>query len=296
MKLEVVADSIEGRPRQGKQENQDSYHVDTDNHIYIVADGMGGAPGGDIASSTAVSLLHRNLFDLIEYDRSHPLPAEDFSEAMRSTVKQVNAIVTAASKANVVAQTARGFGTDHFPERLRRIGEDFHSSVYDRMDGMATTLDGLVLRGSEAYFVHVGDGRVYHLSRELEQVSHDHIEPSLADAMIEPFRTVAQSRLRPTSMVGLSNDIEIETGRFSVRPGEGFLLCTDGVSKTVAHYELTNFTKGFSRLQENISATIRNPGLMSDYHAMQFGGERDRIRERLASGDDATYIAARRKS
>ena len=115
--------------------NQDSGY--SGNNLFIVADGMGGHAGGDIASAMATQ---------------HVAKADDVYE---DDGKAIEVVAKAMREAN---------------DNLIATVKD-----YPYLQGMGTTMDTLVFTGNQANIIHIGDSRVY-LSREgnLIQITKDH--------------------------------------------------------------------------------------------------------------------------
>jgi protein phosphatase len=170
--------------------------LDTKGALFGVADGVGGAAAGEVASREALEALVGEY-----YSPRAPHPVE---QALRQ----------AAQAANL-----RVFHLAHGPQPELR--------------GMLTTLTALVLAGPQAYLTHVGDSRAY-LLREgaLTQLTGDHSEAAelLRLRLISP----AQARAHPRRSVltrTLGNHLLLrpDFSRLPVQGGDRFLLCTDGL-------------------------------------------------------------------
>jgi protein phosphatase len=125
-------------------------------------------------------------------------------------------------------------------DRLRSACVAAHAAILERaaqdtaLQGMGTTLAALWFRGRQVALAHVGDSRIYVFrDGKLHPLTFDH---SLVNEMI--FRgaiTTRQARAHPyrhviTRALGVGGAIEPDTARFEVRPGDVYLLCTDGVT------------------------------------------------------------------
>lgn len=94
-----------------------------------------------------------------------------------------------------------------------------------RLAGMGTTLTAALLRDGRFAYAHVGDSRLYRIGRaRLERVSQDHVSP--------------RGRGMLTQALGVAGELEVETGTGAVAPGEGLLLCTDGLSRVLGDEEI----------------------------------------------------------
>ncbi len=187
--------SDKGRVRSS---NQDSGYAG--NNLFIVADGMGGHAGGDIASALATQRVAK-------IDDVYP-----------SKVKAVNALSAEMAEANKqLVDTVDSFGY---------------------LDGMGTTMDALLFSGNTASIVHIGDSRVYWLrDGVMSQVTKDHtfvqklidagrITPE--EALVHPRRNVLMKVLGDSQQ-----EPEFDVHHIEIQPGDRFLLCSDGLCGVV---------------------------------------------------------------
>ncbi len=191
-----------------RQNNEDSYLRDPDLGLYIVADGMGGHAAGEVASQTAVDVVHRLLLDnrdLIEKLDPNS-PAEEWDKLI--------AIVEGAYQ--------------QASETIARMAAEDPEKA-----GMGTTMTMLLTIGSKGLMAHVGDSRIY-LERDnkLYQLTEDH---SYVGEMVRKGRmTAAEGRMSPfsnllTRAVGLQSNVHVDTLLFDILPGDTYLLSTDGL-------------------------------------------------------------------
>lgn len=191
-----------------RQSLEDAHRVASDAGLFLVADGIGGHKGGELASRLAI---------------------EAAEESFRSTRTQ-SILDAYASDPSLERRRA-------VMQRMRRAIEKAHEAVqqksYDSEDllGMGTTLDVVCLLRNKVFIAHVGDARVYLARAQTTlQLTQDHTDFALMKArgQIRPgVRAVASSRL--ASAVGPGDPpvpdlLCIEVGR-----GERLLVCTDGV-------------------------------------------------------------------
>jgi protein phosphatase len=174
--------------------NQDGGYAGV--NLFIVADGMGGHAGGDIAS--AVATQH-----VAQYEDAYP-DSETATAALLKGMKEANQKLT---------ETV---------------------SKYRYLAGMGTTLDSLVFTGNMANVVHIGDSRVY-LLRDgiLKQVTKDH---TFVQKLIDTGRITEEEALyHPRRNVLLrvlgdsSEEPEFDVHQFEIEAGDRFLLCSDGL-------------------------------------------------------------------
>lgn len=186
-----------------RQHNEDYIAYNNEQGFALLADGMGAHAAGEIASELAV--------------------------------QTAQAILTATVGANP-------------QERLETAVKAAHNSVYEkaqtslRYQGMGTTLVATLLDQDQLYHAHVGDSRLYRLrGGQLEALTRDH---SLLQEFIdqgvytpeEARQKVARNIL--TRALGLEADLKADCGRCTVREGDRFLLCTDGLYEMLSNDEI----------------------------------------------------------
>lgn len=192
-----------------RDHNEDAALVES--ALFVVADGMGGHHAGEVASEIAV----RTFAELATRGALQPRELVD-------QVEEANrAILTSAAR---------------HPERT----------------GMATTLAGLALvsHGGLAHWtvVNIGDSRVYRmLDAELTQVSVDHSE--VAELVRRGVITEAEAARHParnivTRCLGRDPAEPADSWMFPARPGERFLLCTDGLTNELDVAEIARVLAG----------------------------------------------------
>lgn len=204
MELDTFALSVAGR----RANNEDAICVQPDLGLFVVADGMGGYEGGEVASAIAVEaiceLVRRNAADT---DVTWPYgfdPDRTFDE---------NEIIVATRLAN-----------DRIVERRR-----------GKLEQMGATVAVLRLAGDRAVIGHVGDSRVYRLrDGRLEQLTVDHsLLAQLVAAGTHVDPASFQWKHVVTRALGTANgEPEVQVDR--VKSGDVFLVCSDGLSEVLA--------------------------------------------------------------
>lgn len=216
--IEAAGDTHVGRARPA---NEDAILVgDT---VFVVADGMGGAAGGHIASSTTVESFHA-------LDGARFGNAEEAEEAMRQVILDAN---------RAVRQNAQ-----RDPQ----------------LDGMGTTVTAVMLNGADLYVGHVGDSRAYLLrDDELRRLTHDH---SLVQQLIDMGRlSEEEAENHPqaaiiTRAVGLSAEVDVDVDTLRPEPGDRLLLCSDGLTRVVGEDEISQHLADLREPQEAIRTLI----------------------------------------
>jgi PPM family protein phosphatase len=189
--------------------------------LFAVADGMGGAKAGEVASGLAVQVLE-----------------EDDAE------------VAAPIEAHLVELVR---------EANRRIYE--LSTDDESRRGMGTTLTAARLHDGEVSLAHVGDSRAYRMREgALEQLTNDHslvaeLERSgqiTAEAAVHhPQRSII------TRALGPEPDVEVDTYTVTGKEGDVFLLCSDGLTGMISDEEVESILRGAGGLDEAAKALIR---------------------------------------
>ena len=183
-----------------RSNNQDSGYAGRT--LFVVADGMGGHAGGDVASAIATKRI-------IEADRPYA-SAQDAEFALQAALIGAN-----AQLAETVFEHAE-------------------------LTGMGTTVSAIVVLENEVAIAHIGDSRIYLLrDSELSQITIDHTfvqrlvdsgRITEAEAMVHPRRSVL---MRVLGDVEASP--EIDTSILATIDGDRWLLCSDGLTGVVSH-------------------------------------------------------------
>ncbi|MCU0489003.1 MAG: protein phosphatase 2C domain-containing protein [Anaerolineales bacterium] len=176
--------------------------------FFAVADGVGGASSGEIASRTAVGCLVEGVMQkvMIPEISGRPLPGDQFTQIARQ-------LVLAANQAII--------------ELRKQVAED----------DMGCTLTAILVRGLQAVVVNVGDSRTYRLRQgRLAAVTQDHsiVARLLEQGLIqqEEVYTHHQRSVIYRSLGGRA-DIEVDIFPLELEPGERLLLCSDGLWEMV---------------------------------------------------------------
>jgi PPM family protein phosphatase len=201
-----------------RRHNEDAYVCEPP--LFAVADGMGGAQAGELASSLAAAALRDD--------------------------------------------TNRSGGE----ERVDELIQEANRRVYERQtqdssaSGMGTTITVALVEDGRVAIGHVGDSRAYLIrNRRLEQLTEDHslvaelvrsgkLSPEEADT--HPQRSVI------TRALGTDPDVDVDTFSIETRPGDLFLLCSDGLTSMVGDDTILREVEGNrSDLQSAAKALVR---------------------------------------
>jgi protein phosphatase len=214
MKIQFAGSTHVGMKR---THNEDSFFLLGDENLYIVADGMGGHASGEVASQIAVETL-ANFFIDTSRDEEITWP---YKEERYFNYDQ-NRLCTGVKLSN------------------RRVYETAQSDL--RYRGMGTTVVALMCGANGAYIGHVGDSRGYLIRAEsIALLTEDHsllndylklhdLSPQEVEAF--PHKNVIVRAL------GMKDTVDVDMSELDPRPGDTYLLCTDGLSGMVSEADM----------------------------------------------------------
>ncbi len=188
-----------------RPENEDSYLELRDSGFFAVADGVGGAQAGDVASQMAMEILGEAFINLRE--------GGDAEERMKLAIEQANTAIYQMSR--------------DLPQ----------------LSTMATTVVGLHMAGNIATIGHVGDSRLYRVDARgtLFRETHDHsvVEEEVRAGRLTPEQAETHpSRNVISRALGAEDIVEIDMKTIMFEPGTTFLICSDGVTRHISDEEL----------------------------------------------------------
>lgn len=190
--------------------NEDSLLVDGDLGLFAVADGMGGHSAGDLASSSVVSHLQKQIRSCLENRSENPSQSNHYND-LEQSVESCNELILSMNE-----------------EKGMPIGS-----------GMGTTLVGLYLlpKKNEAVLFNVGDSRVYRLREtEMVQITKDH-------TMYQHWLESGQKGEAPSkniliNAIGLLESIRTDLTLEKMQAGDVYLICSDGLTTNLADSDL----------------------------------------------------------
>lgn len=213
MKVDFLTDV--GAVRESNQDSCDCGLFSPSSAWAVVCDGMGGASGGNVASSVALEKIKEFLL-------------REFNENLnRGSIKAM--LLNAMREAN------------------RAVYE--MSLEHTELRGMGTT--GVIMLAAKGtlHVAHVGDSRAYLLNQEgLEQVTMDH--SYVQDLVNIGQLTPEEARVHPqrniiTRVLGVHEEVTCDYSASDFSPGDTALACSDGLSNYIDHEQLARF------MQEN---------------------------------------------
>ncbi len=195
--------------------NEDVWCVDPNIGLFAVADGMGGHHAGEVAAKIAVDQLTKSINTPVVLRTLDEFVSTPNLETRRAVF---DALVDGVERAHAVVRDAAQRDKQH-----REMG---------------CTLDAVLLLGTRAFVVHVGDGRTY-LSRSTTTIllTHDHtLHGSLvARGVKSPSQPPQGSQDVLTNAVDRKGTLRVEEAYVDLTEGDRILLCSDGV-----HGEIEN--------------------------------------------------------
>ncbi|MDP1896758.1 MAG: protein phosphatase 2C domain-containing protein [Sulfurimicrobium sp.] len=195
--------------------NEDAIAWDAHFGLALLADGMGGYEGGEIASNLAIKTALESF--------SKPLaPHWREAEWTRKVNDAVLKLYAAVSEANLTVHNT--------------------ALTQTRYEGMGTTFLAAYFHGDRATLAHIGDSRIYlWRNRALKQLTVDHTmvqeriengEITAGDAASDAYRGVL------TRALGVDSVVEVDMREVSIQAGDVFLLCSDGCYDMLAYDDM----------------------------------------------------------
>ena len=212
-------------PGMQRENNEDAFAALDDIGLYLVADGVGGQPSGEIASAPAI-------------------------QEVEAVIRKGLTAATAATADLLVAGVQRA---------NRAIIESAATSTA-RL-GMATTLSALLLVGGTAHVAHVGDCRIYRWrsGQGLECLTKDHTH---VQTLVERgLLTVEHAARHPSRhllqrALGAGSELEVDHLSERRRAGDRFLLCSDGLLRRVREEEIDATLSSSSTPRDQVEQLI----------------------------------------
>jgi PPM family protein phosphatase len=202
-----------------RQDNEDAAYAG--NRLLAVADGMGGHAAGEVASAAVIDALRPLDTDV---------PADELLNALDHAVRKAGS-------------------------SLRDLAEEDPTRA-----GMGTTLTAMLWSGSQIGLVHIGDTRVYLVrDGEVFQITHDHtvVQSLLDDGKITPEEVSSHPQrfllLRALDTRGTS---EADFSRHDARPGDRYMLCSDGLHAYVIESDITRVLRSVPDPDEAVTDLV----------------------------------------
>ncbi len=204
--IEISSYTDVGRVRDKNEDSHDVISLSNSTYLCMVADGVGGSAGGEVASQLALETVSSYL----------QTAKEDFPVECRK----------------------------YLLEAIKRANQEIYEQgrADPTLYNMATTLTALVCQGHDVWLGHVGDSRGYLVRKNsMEQITKDH---SLVEELVRHKKiTPEEAKIHPyrnmlTKALGFESSVAPETYQLQVKPGDIILLCTDGLTNMVPEDEI----------------------------------------------------------
>ncbi len=231
--MKIVAKTDIGLKRESNQDSYAAGELPGSVAWAVVCDGMGGAAGGNFASSTAVKVISERITSLYRAGMS----ASSIRNMLTSAIAAANISVYDMSKAD--------------PE----------------LAGMGTTVVVSIVADNTVYIAHAGDSRAYILSDgSLNQLTKDH---SIVQEMIDHGTlTPDEAKVDPrkniiTRALGVDSELRIDFDIEDIGENDVLILCTDGLTNFVEPkeiYELTGDGKFYEYAERLVTRANDNGG------------------------------------
>lgn len=204
--LPISSASVTDRGLSDKRpQNEDSFLEMPKSGIFAVADGVGGAQAGEVASQMAMEILGEAFANFT--------PGADVADVMRTAIGRAN---------SAIFQMAQ-----ELPQ----------------LANMASTVVALHIDDGTATIAHVGDSRAYYVdgNGELTRITEDH--SMVAEEVRAGRMTEEQAENHPNKNIisralGAEANVDPDVTTIAVEPGTAFLICSDGITRHVSDTEI----------------------------------------------------------
>jgi len=195
--------------------NEDAFCIDGERGLYIVADGMGGHTHGEVASQIAV----KTIGDFFGQRANGGSVSQASGSELQSHSVDLRTAIELAHQA-----------------MLDAIREDLS------LQGMGTTVAGIVVQDGVVAVGHVGDSRVYRLrGNEMELLTEDHTWVN--EQVMAGYLSEEQARTHPlrnvvTRALGGETAVIVDLREIPVCKGDLYLICSDGLTAMLSDIEI----------------------------------------------------------
>ncbi|WP_434995419.1 PP2C family protein-serine/threonine phosphatase [Arthrobacter sp. Ld5] len=215
--LRFAARSDVGKVR---AKNDDSAYVGR--YLAVVADGMGGHAGGNVASASTV-------LDLVHLD--HGGHDGDAGTHLADEIQTANSLLSELVATN------------------------------PQLAGMGTTVTAILLEGRTLQLAHIGDSRAYRLKDGVfEQITTDHtfVQRLIEEGRLRPEE--AETHPHKNVLMRVLGDVdaspELDLAQFDAEPGERWLLCSDGLNAVLQDRAVEQVVRGSASIRECVDTLV----------------------------------------
>lgn len=207
--MKVFAKSDIGKAR---EMNQDAYYASQPSDtvgLYIVADGMGGYNGGEIASTIAVTAT-KNYIETNFAETEHT--KEKLQELVKNAIEYANMLVY---------------------EKSKEVQE---------LEGMGTTIEVALVHNNRVYIGHIGDSRIYRIRKNFIRkltTDHSYVEKLVKDGTISRDEAVHHPKKNMlTKALGCTSFVEPDVTVKGFLKDDILVLTSDGLTNMVSDEEI----------------------------------------------------------
>jgi protein phosphatase len=237
--LEFAVSTDPGRIR---PHNEDAIGIDPETGLAVLADGMGGYNAGEVASRVAVDVIVTGIRRALQ---GKPVFAAE-PAARQAQIERITRESVAQANASIFETAGR----------------------QPRFAGMGTTLVVALFHDNRICVAHVGDSRLYRLRADtLEQITRDHslLQQQIDSGLITPHAArLSQRKNLVTRALGIDAQVDAEVNVYDTRPGDIYLLCSDGLSDMVndddMHFALTCPNATLQRIADRLVRQANDHG------------------------------------
>lgn len=231
--MRIYADTDIGMVR---QINQDAYYISEENDNYklcILADGMGGYTGGEIASRLAcigvAEYIKKNFEDKKQYTK------EELMELIKNAMQESNKIVY---------------------EKSREEKE---------LEQMGTTVEVCLIYNNRAFIGHIGDSRIYRIRQGIMRkitTDHSYVQKLIKDGTITKEEAIHHPKKNMLmKALGCEPEIEPDIMVKGFNPNDIILICSDGLTNMIAEQEIYNIiTQDIPNATKNLISKAKQLG------------------------------------
>jgi len=210
--MEIYADTDVGRVRNA---NQDAFYISEENDNYklcILADGMGGYTGGEVASRlaciSAAEYIKQNFQNEKQYTK------EELQELIKEAMQYSNRVVYEKSQEE------------------------------QELEQMGTTVEICLIYNNRAYIGHIGDSRIYRIRQGIMRkitLDHSYVQKLVKDGTITKEEAINHPKKNMLmKALGCEEFIEPDVMVKGFNPGDIILICSDGLTNMIAEAEIHN--------------------------------------------------------
>ena len=200
-----------------REHNEDSWLVDVDGGLFVVADGMGGHAAGEVASRIAVDTVAEVMLGMQDPEETRLLTeVEDPGDMLRERLR---------------------YAMNQAALNIRRAVDENPTYM-----GMGTTLVMVIIEEDHAHLAHVGDSRAYLIrDSRIQRLTRDHtvVQQEVDAGRLTPelVRIVPHKNIL-TKSVGTQGPVDPDTSTRMLESGDLIVLCSDGLNDAMEDHEI----------------------------------------------------------